>query len=143
MFHISNKTFKTLSKIQKALLAIMAVAVILMCISMVFKAKSFTEFNSKITVYNLAFSYLLFALAMINGFIYANKGLGKRNTWIIFYIVLAIELLLSPLLSVMGSTVPSEVLPVIPATLARLVITGILGLCIEAKYRDKDARGTV
>ena len=86
---------------------------------------------------------MLFALAMINGFIYANKGLGKRNTWIIFYIVLAIELLLSPLLSVMGSTVPSEVLPVIPATLARLVITGILGLCIEAKYRDKDARGTV
>ena len=48
MFHISNKTFKTLSKIQKALLAIMAVAVILMCISMVLKRKVLLNLTLKL-----------------------------------------------------------------------------------------------
>ena len=199
MFNLSDKTFNTLSKIQKVLLAIMAVAAIIMWISMLLTAKAIPDNDAKINVYNFSLTYLAFALAMICGFIYANKGyskeahnyykammcfyafsalnpilisitsssfgpaefvagikfvlllilgfgkdLGKKKTWIIFYIVLVIELLFFALLTANGSIVPGETLPAhIPAALVRLVITGILGLCIEAKYRDKDARGTV
>ena len=202
MFNLSDKSFKTLSKIQKVLLAVMAIVAIIVWISMIFTAKNFTDFDTKINGYNFALTSLVFALAMICGFIYANKGyskeahnyykamvcfyafadfipiitifrvsgfnfvtligiikfilllvlgfgkdLGKKNTWIIFYVVLALELLFSPALEVINP-ISSTAVPVssgfaIPTTLARLVITGILGLCIEAKYRDKDARGTV
>ena len=199
MFHLSDKTFNTLSKIQKVLLVIMAIAAIIMWGSMVFTAKNLPDSDATSTVYGFSLTYLAFALAMICGFIYASKGyskpahryykammcfyafsalnpillsirtssfglvelvaiikfvlllilafgkdLGKKNTWIIFYIVLAMELLFSLLLAAMGSMVPDAALPAhIPAALARLVIVGILGLCVEAKYRDKDARGTV
>ena len=192
MFNLSDKTFKTLSKIQKVLLMIMSIAAIIMWISMVFTAKALPDNDAKTTVYSFSLTYLAFALAMICGFIYANKGyskpahnyykammcfyalaalimiitkirasgfglvelltiikfvlllilgfgkdLGKKNTWIIFYIVLAIELLSVPVMLLINQ------LSSIPSAIARLVITGILGLCIEAKYRDKDARGTV
>ena len=202
MFNLSDETFNTLSKIQKVLLAIMALASIIMWISLILAAKNLPDFDSKINGYNFALTWLLFALTIICGFIYANKGyskqahkyykammcfyafatlipivttfrisgfdlvtltviikfilllilgfgkdLGKKNTWIIFYIVLVLELLYVPMLSVTGVTpdAPSgTALPVpILEALSRLVIIGILGLCIEAKYRDKDARGTV
>ena len=202
MFNLSDKTFKTLSKIQKVLLVIMAIAATIMWITLVLTAKALPDYDAKINIYNFALTSLIFSLAMICGFIYANKGyskeahnyykammcfyalsvfiptivvfrvfsfnlialvaiiqfvlllilgfgkdLGKKNTWIIFYIVLALELLFSPALEAIGSAsstaAPISVGYAIPATLARLVITGILGLCIEAKYRDKDARGTV
>ena len=198
MFNLSDKTFNTLSKIQKVLLVVMAIAAIVVCVSLVLTAKDLPDYNAKIRVYSFALTYLVFAIAMICGFIYANKGyskeahnyykammcfyalaalimiitairtssfglgelvaiikivlllilgfgkdLGKKNTWIIFYIVLVLELIFSPLMMVFNMS-PSAALPVpIPTTLARLVIAGILGLCIEAKYRDKDARGTV
>ena len=156
------------------------------------------DFDTKINAYNFALTCLLFALAMIFGFLYANKGyskeahnyykammcfyalaslvpiitafrvsgfnlvaliaiikfvlllvlgfgkdLGKKNTWIIFYIYLVLELLFFPSMQVINPA-PSTALPAhIPAILSRLVIAGILGLCVEAKYRDKDARGTV
>ena len=202
MFNLSDKTFNTLSKIQKVLLVIMATASIIMCISMVLAAKGMPEVDTKTPAYSFALTRLFLALAMICGLIYANKGyskqasgyykammcfyafttffpiiaafkvssfnpvvliatikfilllilglgkdLGKKNTWIIFYILLVLELLFSLALEVISSD-SSTALPVamgfaIPTTLSRLVTAGILGLCIEAKYRDKDARGTV
>ena len=198
MFNLSDKTFNTLSKIQKVLLAIMAIAAIITWISMIFTAKAIPDYNAKIRVYSFALTYLVFAGAMICGFIYASKGyskeahnyykammcfyalsalimiitairtsgfglgelvaiikivlllilgfgkdLGKKNTWIIFYIVLAIELLFSPTIQLINQLSGEALLARIPSAIARLVIAGILGLCIEAKYRDKDARGTV
>ena len=198
MFNLSDKTFNTLSKIQKVLLVIMAIAAIITWISMIFTARALPDYNAKIRVYSFALTYLVFALAMICGFIYANKGyskeahnyykammcfyalsalimiitairtsgfglgelvaiikivlllilgfgkdLGKKNTWIIFYIVLAIELLFSPTIQLINQLSGEALLARIPSAIARLVIAGILGLCIEAKYRDKDARGTV
>ena len=202
MFRISDKTFNTLSKIQKVLLAIMAIASIIMCILMVFTAGALPDSDTKIPTYSFALTCLAFALAMICGFIYANKDyskpahryykammcfyafsafipiiavfsvfsfnpvllisitkfvlllilgfgkdLGKKNTWIIFYIVLVLELLFSPALDAISAAsstaVPISVGYSIPATLSRLVIVGMFGLCVEAKYRDKDARGTV
>ena len=198
MFNLSDKTFNTLSKIQKVLLAIMALAAAFIWISMVLTAKDLTDYDAKITVYSFSLTYLVFALAMICGFIYANKGyskeahnyykammcfyafsalimiitairtsgfglaelvaiikivlllilgfgkdLGKKNTWIIFYIVLAIELLFSPAIQLINQLSIEALSARIPSEIARLIIAGILGLCIEAKYRDKDARGTV
>ena len=202
MFNLSDKTFNTLSKIQKVLLVIMAIASIIMWISLILAAKNLPGFDDKINGYNFALTWLLFALTMICGFIYANKGyskeahnyykammcfyafatlipivttfrisgfdlvtvtviikfilllilgfgkdLGKKKTRIIFYIVLVLELLYTPLLAAAGAApdVPSgTALPVpILEALARLVIVGIIGLCIEAKYRDKEARGRV
>ena len=202
MFRISDKTFNTLSKIQKVLLAIMAIASIIMCILVVFTARALPDSGTEVPTYSFALTCLAFALAMIFGFIYANKGyskeahkyykammcfyalsafipiitafsvfsfnpvsiisiikfvllliigfgkdLGKKNTWIIFYIVLALELLFTPALDAV-SAASSTVVPIsagysIPAILSRLVIVGIFGLCVEAKYRDKDTRGTV
>ena len=194
MFQMSDKTFNTLSKIQKALLVIMAIASIVMGVSLVITARSLTVFEDAIDSCILALLCLDFALAMIFGFIYANKGyskqahgyykammcfyaftaaiqfiasfressfslvaliaiikfvlllilgfgkdLGKKNTWIIFYIVFVLELLFAPVLQFVD---PSMTIA-LPAALSRLVIAGVLGLCIEAKYRDKDARGTV
>ena len=202
MFNLSDKAFNTLSKIQKVLLAIMAIASIIMCFLTFLAARNFPDFDTKVNIYNFALTSLVFALAMICGFLYASKSyskpahnyykammcfyafatlipiittfrlsgfdpltliviikfilllilgfgkdLGKKNTWIIFYIILVLELLYAPLMRATGvspsaNSGTSLGVP-IPETLARLVITGILGLCIEAKYRDKDARGTV
>ena len=193
MFNLSDKTFNTLSKIQKVLLALMVLASIGMVIFLLLPAGGMAAFGN-FNAYAFALLYLVFALAMTCGFIYANKGyskqangyykammclyaltavfsiiagfrhsgfglativaiikfilllilglgkdLGKKNTWIIFYIYLVLELVFAPALQ-LADPISSTI---IPATLARLVITGIIGLCIEAKYRDKDARGTV
>lgn len=201
MFNLSDKTFNTLSKIQKVLLVIMAIASIIVGILLVLAARGFTDFDSKIITYNFALTNLVIAIAMICGFIYVNKGyskqasgyykammcfyaftafvpivtlfkvvgfslviivtilrfvlllilafgkdLGKKNTWIIFYIVLILELIFGLLIT--PSSAQDSIMTVssgyaFSVSIARLVIAGVIGLCIEAKYRDKDARGTI
>ena len=65
-----------------------------------------------------------------------GKDLGKRNTWILFYIVLAIDLLYGILF------VPHKylVLLIIVGVIGKLVIDGTIGLAIRGKYADKEAR---
>lgn len=203
MFNLSDKTFNTLSKIQKVLLVIMAIASIIVEILIVLKARDIADFGLKIINYNFALTNLVFAIAMICGFIYVNKGyskqangyykammcfyafsflvpvvtlfrvsvispdvlvailktvlllilafgkdLGKKNTWIIFYSFLVLEMISGPMIALIPEQ--NGITPVFvfsgysfSASIARLVIAGVLGLCIEAKYRDKDARGTI
>ena len=65
------------------------------------------------------------------------KDLGKRNTWIVFCILLFVDLLGG--FSYLGDAVVAQRLI---ATLSRLTMDGSIGLAIRGKYKDKDARGT-
>ena len=71
---------------------------------------------------------------LILGFV---KNLGKKNSWIIFYILLALELVLA---FVMFDK--NEVMSSIAGNLSRLVLDGSIGLAIREKYADKAARNT-
>ena len=202
MFDLSDKTFNTLTKIQKVLLTVLTVTSVLVSVLFVVTAKGSDVFEEKIRFYNTALNNLLFASSMICALIYANKGytkeaskfykafmclyafstiiqvvtlsrlsgfnlgvlsctvrfvlilalgfvkdLGEKNTWPVFYILLALELLMAPLSVSSFSEVAAENKGVLTGflvynALVRLVTTGILGLCIEAKYRDKKARGS-
>ena len=166
------------------------------------RAKGSDDFEAKIRIYNIALNNLVFASAMICGYIYASRGytkdaskfykaflclyafstiiqiattyrstgltilsascvirfvlvlvlgfvkdLGKKNTWNVFYILIAFELLVAPFslsnLSSIGAEANGAVAGyLVYNAIVRLVTTGILGLCIEAKYRDKEARGS-
>lgn len=65
-----------------------------------------------------------------------GKDLGKRNTWILFYIVLAIDLLYG-IISIPHNYLTSMVLLDV---IGKLVIDGTIGLAIHGKYEDKEAR---
>jgi hypothetical protein len=65
------------------------------------------------------------------------KNLGEKKSWIIFYILLALELVLA---FVMFDK--NEVMSSIAGNLSRLVLDGSIGLAIREKYADKAARKT-
>ena len=65
-------------------------------------------------------------------------NLGKRNTWILFGIMLAIDLLFGVLFGSDSSVAVYRLILV----LSKLVMDGTIGLAIRGKYQDKDARGT-
>lgn len=64
------------------------------------------------------------------------KNLGKQTTWIVFYILLALEIVLA-----IVTFDKAEVLSSIAGNLTRLVLAGSIGIAIHAKYADKAARG--
>ena len=66
------------------------------------------------------------------------KDLGKRNTWILFGILLAVDLVFALFIQTTGSFIVIRITNV----LSRLLMTGTIGLAIKGKYDDKDARGT-
>ncbi|MBP3815750.1 MAG: hypothetical protein J6H21_02655 [Firmicutes bacterium] len=74
---------------------------------------------------------ILLLLIMVFG-----KDLGKTNTWILFYIVLAIDLLYGILFIPRGYLISMTLVDVI----GKLVIDGTIGLAIRGKYADKEAR---
>ena len=67
-----------------------------------------------------------------------KKDLGARNSWIIFGILLVIDLGYA-LLHIVPGTLFYKLIAVLP----RLLMTGTIGLAIKGKYDDKAARGTV
>ena len=79
-----------------------------------------------------------FVLLLILSF---GKDLGEKNTWIIFYTYLALEILSAPLSIMAGNRSLSSPLALCGYIVVRLIDAGILGLCIIAKYRDKKTRG--
>ena len=66
-----------------------------------------------------------------------GNDLGKRNTWIAFGIIVALDVLL--VFSLSNNALPAQR---IIGALSRLVLDGTIGLAIRGKYADKDARGT-
>lgn len=75
--------------------------------------------------------FILFALAY-------GKDLGERNTWALFSVLVALDVLLVILFGSGGVLIYRIV-----TTLTRLFIDSTIGLAILGKYRDKAARGTV
>lgn len=67
-----------------------------------------------------------------------GKDLGKRNTWIVFGVILVLDVIYSVLWIIPGE----QTLVRIVMVFARLAMTGTIGLSIKGKYDDKDARGT-
>ncbi len=65
------------------------------------------------------------------------KDLGRRNSRIIFCVLLTVELIYGFLFA------PRGFLPVsiIVLVLSRLIMTGVIGLAIKGKYEDKASRG--
>ena len=78
-----------------------------------------------------------FVLLLVLGF---GKDLGEKNTWIIFYMYVALELLAAPLSIMAGNPSLSSPVALGGYVVVRLIDAGILGLCILAKYRDKRTR---
>ena len=67
-----------------------------------------------------------------------GKDLGKRNTWIVFGVILVLDVIYSVLWIIPGE----QALVRVTTIFARLAMTGTIGLAIRGKYADKDARGT-
>ena len=65
------------------------------------------------------------------------KNLGARNSWIIFGILIALELILAVI-----TFDKNEMLSSIAGNLSRLVLDGTIGLALREKYLDKAARNT-
>ena len=65
-------------------------------------------------------------------------NLGKRNTWILFGIMLLIDVLFGILFGSDSSVAVYRFILV----LSKLVMDGTIGLAIRGKYQDKAARGT-
>ena len=63
------------------------------------------------------------------------KNLGKTRTWIIFCILLALELVLAVL-----TFDKNEIMASIAGNLSRLVLDGTIGIAIYEKYADKAKR---
>ena len=67
------------------------------------------------------------------------QNLGKRNTWIVFYVLLAVDVIFNIfMISPDGYVMISAT-----SSLSKLFMDGTIGLAIKGKYDDKDARGTV
>ena len=67
------------------------------------------------------------------------KNLGKKNTWILFYILLTADLFYGIYFALNKVTLHM----IVSDTLANLLTDGTIGLAIKGKYDDKDARGTI
>lgn len=65
-----------------------------------------------------------------------GKDLGKTNTWIAFWILFVLDLVVAILMFD-----SREVLSSIASGLTRLVLDGSIGIAIAAKYKDKASRG--
>jgi len=63
-------------------------------------------------------------------------NLGRQKTWIIFYIGLALQIVLAIVIFE-----KAEALSSIVGSGTRLVLHGTIGLLIQRKYADKAARG--
>lgn len=95
--------------------------------------------NSYAHLNNFVPSVILASLRAIFFLVFAFwKNLGKRNTWIIFGVYFAMNII-SMLLFSDSSYVT---LYIIISSLSGLVKDGTIGLAIRGKYADKDARGT-
>ena len=92
-----------------------------------FKGSSYAK-GSGIDFETLLIILALLALLFI-------KDLGKTKTWIIFFILLAMELVLAVL-----TFDKNEVMSSIAGNLSRLVLDGTIGIAIREKYADKAAR---
>ena len=65
------------------------------------------------------------------------KNLGKTKTWILFFILLALEVVLAVL-----SFDKNEVLSSIAGNLSRIILDGTIGIAVYEKYADKARRNT-
>lgn len=68
-----------------------------------------------------------------------GKDFGKTNTWMLFAVMLVIDICL-PFVYATGS---GTGLYTLIGVLSELLMDGTVGLAIRGKYADKDARGTV
>lgn len=66
------------------------------------------------------------------------KDLGKRNSWMLFFIVLAVDIACTLLVNSSRNIALFRAV----AVASRLLMDGTIGLAIKGKYDDKDARET-
>ena len=85
--------------------------------------------------FDAAAGLMIGSIVMLLILIFA-KDLGRTKTWVVFYILLALDLVVAILMFD-----SREVLSSIASGLTRLVLDGSIGLAIRAKYKDKAARG--
>jgi len=95
--------------------------------------------NSYAQFHNFVPSVILASLRAIFFLIFGFwKDLGKRNTWIIFGVYFAMNIITMFLFS----DVSYVTLFIVISKLSGLLKDGTIGLAIRGKYADKDARGT-
>ena len=85
--------------------------------------------------FDLSAGLMIGSVLMLLILIFA-KDLGRTRSWCVFYVLLALDLILA-ILTFDGR----EALSSIASGLTRLVLDGTIGLAIRAKYADKAARG--
>ena len=85
--------------------------------------------------FDLSAGLMIGSVLMLLILIFA-KDLGRTRSWCVFYVLLALDLIVA-ILTFDGR----EALSSIASGLTRLVLDGTIGLAIRAKYADKAARG--
>ncbi len=66
------------------------------------------------------------------------KNLGKKNSWIVYAVLMVAEVLLLFSFNPAGSSSA-----LVTSKISDILIAGTLGLMLNGKYMDKDARGTI
>ena len=126
----------------KAFIMLIAVAATFSALASVFIKQSDAATDSTIIASNTA--HILGILFMVTKVVLLSvlafkPDLGKRNTWIIFGVILAIDLIFGFLYQSPSNMTAYRFATVLP----RLFMDGTIGLAIKGKYDDKDARGTI
>ena len=124
----------------KVFLVLSAVSGIMTAAASAFRIIEASQEGEQIAVHLALTAILPMAVKTILLLVLAfRKNLGKSVSWIIFGIILAIDLIYSPLWISPASLAVVRV----TMTLSRLIMTVTIGMAIRSKYADKKERGTV
>lgn len=119
--------------------AVSAVVFALMALSVMQTSNSVEGMQIASNVMYILCVFLMVIKAVLLFVLTFGQNLGKRNSWIIFCVILAIDIVVGLLFKTSGSWAPFRFVSALP----RLFMAGTIGLSIKGKYDDKDARGTI
>ena len=87
----------------------------------------------------VAIIVLLAAKAAVMAYMTFKKNIGKKNTWILFHVLTAVDVAIG-ILFLFSQDV--NLMHTIINFASRIALDGSIGLSVRGKYKDKDSRGT-
>ena len=135
--YILERYGKRAASVYKAFMLLAAVSCVFYAVTATFRMNAAEQTIGTVSVFLRAILPMAIKLILLLVLAF-GKDLGKRNTWIVFGVILVLDVLYSVLWIIPGE----QALIRITTVFARLAMTGTIGLAIKGKYDDKDARGT-
>jgi hypothetical protein len=142
MVYILKGCSKQAAGFYKAFIACTAFSLIGGILSNLFSILSGNQLiaSNAVSAFRLVVLLAVFVLLLILAF---AKDLGKRRTWIIYYIILALTIILIfPGLTGSATNGKYDVGLAVAFHISAIILIGTIGLAIRGKYADKDARET-